>query len=330
LQVQLFDKSRGVGGRLATRRAPSGVFFDHGAQYFTVRDLRFARYVCAWMDEGLVAPWEGRIVEIREGQIGEEKTGVERYVGVPAMNSIARHLAQDLPITHETRVSRLHGSPGQWRLESEDGRDLGTFDYVLLNCPPRQAVDLLPPGEPMTARVAAVQMDPCWSVLIELEQPLQLDFDAAFVHDNPLSWIARDSSKPGRPAGVTWILHASGDWSIRHLEDDPDDVLAELLSAFSDATGEMISDAITLAAHRWRYAKPSKPLAQPCVWDPTLQLGACGDWCDGPRVEGAFLSGQAMAGALLRHLTIDRKSPSAQATLFDQPPPNISRSSTAP
>ncbi len=307
LDVTVFDKSRGVGGRLATRRAPSGVFFDHGAQYFTVRDGRFARYVSSWLERGLVQAWDGRIVEIRNGQVGAEKSEPIRYVGVPAMNSIAQHLAADIKLQRETRVATIQGQPGVWQLVADDGRELGTYDYVLLNCPPRQTLDLLPPGSVLAEQISSVEMDPCWAVLVELESPLELDFDAAFVHDSPLAWIARDSSKPGRPEGISWVMHASGTWSRNHLEEESDEVLAKLLDAFSDATGEMIGAPITLAAHRWRYAKPTRPLDQPCVWDAPHQLGVCGDWCGGPRLEGAFLSGQALAGALLRHLTIDRR-----------------------
>ena len=41
-RVTLFEKSAGIGGRMSTRRSQFGTF-DHGAQYFTVRDARFAR-----------------------------------------------------------------------------------------------------------------------------------------------------------------------------------------------------------------------------------------------------------------------------------------------
>ena len=314
LDVTLFDKSRGVGGRLATRRAASGVFFDHGAQYFTVRDSRFARYVCSWLESGVVQPWHGRIVELEQGVVGKEKSDPPRYVGVPAMNSLARHLAQDLTIHRQTLVARIEGAPGDWQLVDDRGKALGQFELVLLNCPPQQAQKLLPREETLHQQISTVEMDPCWAVLVELQEPLALDFDAAFVQNNPLSWIARDSSKPGRPAGISWIMHATGQWSREHLEDDPDDVLPELLDAFSDATGELICDTETLAAHRWRYAKPVRPLDQPCLWDPTMMIGLCGDWCGGPRVEGAFLSGQALAGAVLRHLTIDRKAPTLSNT----------------
>lgn len=306
LDVSVFDKSRGVGGRLATRRANSGVFFDHGAQYFTVRDCRFARYVRSWMETGLVQPWQAKIVEIRDGQVVADKSDHQRYVGAPAMNSIAQHLAAELKLTRETRVDRLCYEEPRWRLRSVEGNDLGLYDYVLINCPPKQVADLLPIGHSLADVVQQAEMEPCWSLLVELEKPLELDYQAAFIHNSPLAWIASDSSKPDRPEGVTWIMHASSQWSLRHLEDDPDDVSAELLDAFSAATGEHITDPITIAAHRWRYAKPKRALDAPCLWDSATKLGACGDWCGGPRVEGAFLSGAAMAGTLLRHLTIDR------------------------
>ena len=82
LDVTVFDKSRGVGGRLATRRE-EGVAFDHGAQYFTARDSRFTRYVRSWMQQGLVEPWMGRIVKLDSDGGCEDQYGTPRYVDVP-------------------------------------------------------------------------------------------------------------------------------------------------------------------------------------------------------------------------------------------------------
>ena len=41
LHVLVLDKGRGVGGRIATRRI-GGATFDHGAQFITQRNPRFA------------------------------------------------------------------------------------------------------------------------------------------------------------------------------------------------------------------------------------------------------------------------------------------------
>jgi hypothetical protein len=54
-----------------------------------------------------------------------------------------------------------------------------------------------------------------------------------------------------------------------------------------------------VVAHRWRYALPTQPLPDRCLFDGDSNMGACGDWCSGPRVEGAFLSGAALAEGLL-------------------------------
>ena len=62
-----------------------------------------------------------------------------------------------------------------------------------------------------------------------------------------------------------------------------------------------LGDAEVLSTHRWLYSLVDNPLEAGALWDPDLQLAACGDWCHGARIEGAYLSGQAAAGHLLRH-----------------------------
>ena len=320
LQVRLFDKSRGVGGRLATRRTTEGLRFDHGAQYFTARDNRFLRYVRSWVDDGVVAPFSGRIVHLRDGEVLGEKSDTPRYVARPTMNVLAKHLADQLDVRFETTVSQLQRvGTGRWRLIDAQQQSLGEFDRVICNCPPPQSGPLLAGHSDLSQRIQTVKMNPCWAVMIHRsERSESLDFDGAFVDSSPLSWICRDSAKPGRQvdSGECWVLHASAAWSIEHLEAAPDDVSAALIEAFAKATGEAVGKLHYVAAHRWRYAIPVDVLEESCLWDSTEGLGACGDWCGGPRVEGAFLSGMAVAGHLLREVTIDRPAFRAGEELF--------------
>jgi predicted NAD/FAD-dependent oxidoreductase len=115
--------------------------------------------------------------------------------------------------------------------------------------------------------------------------------------------VARDASKPRRPEAETWILHGAPDWSREHLEDPADLVAERLLDAFAAATGSVRPSPDHLNAHRWRFALPMEPLPEPCLVDRDHGLAACGDWCGGPRVEGAFLSGRAAADELLQPLS---------------------------
>ena len=139
--------------------------------------------------------------------------------------------------------------------------------------------------------------------MIAFAEPIAADLatvgDAAFVGGGRLAWIARESSKPGRRAGERWTVHAQSAWSVEHLDDDPEDIKAKMLRAFHDATGT-IEQPVYAALHRWRYALARTPLSCDFLWDAERRVGACGDWCRGFRVEDAWLSGTAMAGAIAR------------------------------
>lgn len=323
LQVTVFEKSRGAGGRMATRHTSDGLDFDHGAQYFTGRDPRFVKHVQSWVHDGIVAPWLGRIVELGQGgRVIAEKTGTPRYVGAPSMNAIARHLASDLDTRYETEVAPLtKADDSKWVVRDRAGVELGRFDVVILNAPaPQTAALLTDVGHDLAASFERVGLRPCWAVMLQPTNRVETDYDAAFVNDGPLSWIARNDRKPGRVATETgcWVLHASAEWSQQHLESSPEEVAGALIDAFEVATGVEVGAGSRAIAHRWRFADPIEPLDQDCVWDAAIGLGVCGDWCGGPRVEGAFQSGTAVAGAVLRHLTIDRAPASrrSQPTLF--------------
>jgi photolyase PhrII len=318
LPVTVFEKSRGAGGRMATRRGDNGLQFDHGAQYFTCRDARFQRYLDSWIEDGLVARWDGRIVGLTHGEVTKVSDETTRYVGVPRMNAVCRHLAKGVNVQLNTRIAPLQRSVDGWTLSTTEGLELGSFDTVIVSAPADQTQQLLNAAPELATRVAASSLRPCWSVMLALKSPLELDFAGAFVADSALSWIARDSSKPGRPTGPeAWLLHASAAWSQEHLDSSPEAVAPHLVEAFVQATGGPAIEVHSCSAHLWRFAIPAETLTEACLFDPALQLGTCGDWCAGPRVEGAFLSGMAAAGRVLGTLGHRPTSPApSQGWLF--------------
>ena len=298
LRVRVFEKSRGPGGRMATRRTGEYAF-DHGAQYFTARDERFGRSVESWSEEGLVARWEGRIGVAKNGTLAPKNSQTERYVGTPRMSGLTRHLAGGLDLGYTTRVGQILRDGKRWALADAEGETLGTFDVVLVTTPPEQAVPLLAEAPALARQAAAVEMLPCWAVMAVFEQTLPVPFDGLFVHDAPVAWAARNSSKPGRPAPESWVLHAAPAWSREHLEADPQTIPGPLLTAFFEATGLDPAEPAFAQAHRWRYSMAAEPLEAGCLWDAGLRIGVCGDWCHTSRIEGAFLSGMAAAGRVL-------------------------------
>lgn len=291
--VRVLDKGRGPGGRLSTRRNANGGTFDHGAQYFTARDPLFRAQVEAWVEDGVVAEWTGRIQTLEHGRVSPAKESV-RYVGVPGMSAVAKALAEGLDVRCGVRVERVVREGASWRLTSETGEDLGLAEVVVAAVPAPQAVPLLAGVPGLAEQARAARMTPCWAVMARFDAPVAVAWDGAFVEDSPLSWVARDTSKPGRPTGERWVLHASAEYSAAHLEETPEQVAPKLVEAFGTALG-MAVRPMEAVAHRWRFASPSPALETASLYDAALGLGACGDWCAGPRVEGAFLSGVALA-----------------------------------
>jgi len=323
--VTVFDKGRGPGGRMSTRRTDAGRF-DHGAQCFSADDARFRRFVDSWVEAGVAAPWEGRIVRL--GSDGLEDTRPhDRFVGTPGMIAVLKHLTADLDIRFGTRVGALARRDGAWVLADENGADLGRFGAVVVAVPAPQAEPLLRPNNAALAdRAAAAVMAPCWAVMAAFERPPAEDFAGAFCAvdaDRPagaLAWIGRNGTKPGRE-NETWVLHASPAWSRAHLEEPADHVAGALLAAFGDALAAIgrprPSTPAFVAAHRWRYARAEGP------YDGTdARLGAdgtlalCGDWLRGAKIQDAWLSGVAAAGRLLgRAAPATAPAPDATDTL---------------
>ncbi|MEM7049858.1 MAG: FAD-dependent oxidoreductase [Acidobacteriota bacterium] len=300
-RVTVLDKGRGPGGRMSTRRRGE-LRFDHGAQYFTARDRRFRRWVETWFEDDLVAPWSGRLVTLEADADAEPqpKTAARRWIAVPGMNALCRHLAEDLEVHFERRVATLERRGDRWLPRDASGGEMGEFDAAIVTAPAPQTAELLAVVAPtLAAAVEGAEMAPCWAAMATFESPLELPFDAAFVQGSPLAWLADNGSKAKRPAGQSWVLHGSPEWSQRHLEGDPEAVAEALVDAFWQAVGGSAVASTHLVAHRWRYARTVTPVGQACLFDPDLRLAAAGDWCLGERVEQAFLSGCAAAGRLL-------------------------------
>lgn len=298
--VTVFDKARGPGGRMSTRRVPdlgAGADFDHGAQYFTVRSPELSSRVRQWSIDGVVAPWPGRIVSIGTDGIDESSRQTPRVVGTPGMNAICRRLASGLDTRFGAQVSAIERTEDGWALLDQVRQTIGTYQVVLCTAPAPQTAKLLRGIAPAIAeRAAAVRMQPCWAVLAAFADPVPVEFDGAFVNRGPLSWVARTSAKPARETSPDrWVLHAAPSWSEAHLEDEAERVTEALVRAFFDAIGASPSKPAWSKGHRWRFALAENPLEDGCLYDESLGIGACGDWANGNRVEGAFLSGLRLA-----------------------------------
>ncbi len=294
--VRVFDKGRGPGGRMAARRAEIAgetVSFDHGAQYFTARDPGFCEAVEAWRQSGVVARWSG----------AETSKGDAAWVGLPGMNGPIRAMADTFrqsggEVLWGQRVERLARDGSVWRIVTDAGTY--TADTVLVAVPAEQARDLLSDPAPKFASVAGgVVSHPCWAVMAAFDHSLPVPEDSLRNPEAPISWAARNSAKPARTGAECWVLHASPARSREILDLPKEDAARILLADFFTQTGVAPADPLHLAAHRWLYAMPEAVTGEPARYDATSRIGIAGDYLHSPRVEGAWISGKALARQVL-------------------------------
>ncbi len=298
--VTVFEKARGVGGRMATRRAEP-YMFDHGAQYFTARSQAFENFIAPLIQQGVIARWNARYVRLDGSHSAASKNWADeepRYVGVPGMNQVAKHLANGINVLANTKITAMQHH-GKWQLSDEQGQHYDGFDWVICTAPSPQALALLPSTFAHYSAIQAVQMRACFSLMIGLEQPLPLGFDAAHVTKGDLAWIAVNSDKPARPEHFSLMVHCTDAYAEAHINDDRDDVMAHLIAETSRVIGHDLSRAAVKTLHGWRYASSvQRHEALPVLLDSAQQLAACGDWCLRGRVEDAFTAAYQLVAQL--------------------------------
>lgn len=289
LAVDVFDKGRGPGGRMSTRRVEvegQELRFDHGAQYFTARDERFRGEVAGWRDAGRVADWPA--------------AGTEALVGVPGMNEPVRAMAEGLDVRWGTRIEGLERVAGQWVLHGAEGTHSG-YASVVIAVPAEQAGPLVAPfSAGFAGRAERTTSQPCWTVMACFAQSLPLA-DTISTGD-AVAWAARDGAKPGRGGAESWVLQASPQWTRDHLDQPPEQIAAQLLATFFAEQAVAPAQPTYLAAHRWLYAMAQPVDGEPALWDASLRLGLAGDWLLAPRVESAWVSGRELADRMIAAL----------------------------
>ena len=303
--VVVFEKARGVGGRMSTRYAEP-FYFDHGTQFFTARSKAFQRFIAPLIASGLIAEWKGKVVTFQADNTLKDRLWFEpHYVAVPHMNSLGRHLAEGLDVRLNTEIAPLGEKHAEgWQLLGKDGTAHGMFDWVISTAPPVQTVNLLQTLLPGDSPLHQIKLQGCFTLMIGFKAPWTKPWMAAKVHEKPIEWIAVNSSKPGRNKDLTsLVVHSRNDWADEHLEDDLQQTQATLVRQFEAVTGIACDKAEYLSMHRWKYAIVLENEKKGFHLDPERNIAATGDWASASRIEDVWLNAASLAKAIVEKIT---------------------------
>lgn len=299
----LLDKSRGLGGRMATRRSEQGVF-DHGVQYFEAISPQFQKTVNAWMRLGIARPWTTKILN-SQGEACVD--GGQRFCGTDGMNSIPRYLSQGLNIRVRSTVTAVRPSPEGWDVVLESGESVGGR-ALLLTPPVPQSLGLLERSglrlkSEIQKTLSKISYEPCLTLLIELGASSQIpDFGGLKLEGEPVGWIA-DNQKKGISNACTITLQGGPVFSRVHRETEAAEVIRMLLEPVTICLG---SEPVAVQLHRWLYGRVETGYASRYVALSDEGLGRAlliaGDGFGMGGVEGAVQSGIDAAERLLNEL----------------------------
>ncbi|MDQ2672207.1 MAG: FAD-dependent oxidoreductase [Actinomycetota bacterium] len=299
--VTVLEKSRGVGGRMATRRIGRGKF-DHGAQFFTVRGERFAGLVEDWLSAGVATEWTRGFAD-PEGKPNED--GYPRYRGTEGMTSIPKYISRGLDVRTGERAVRVDAADDGWEVVCESGSRVAG-NALVLTAPVPQALDLASSGSyipPDGARrqLEAVSYDPCLALMVLLDGSTGIPEPGGMqIKGEPIDWIG-DNRRKGISEEPAVTVHAGPEWSRSHFENDETEITVSMISlAGKRLDTDLVPSVVVTSLARWRYSWVTNPHPDPCLLasdDPPLLF--CGDAFGQPKVEGAALSGLAAADHLL-------------------------------
>lgn len=292
--VFLVDKGRRAGGRMSTRNKGPWQW-DHGAQYFTVRDQRFAPYIEALKEKGVVSEW----FDLLPGKALEKKEA--RYIGVNGMNAIPQHLSFGLNIHQSMSVEKLHYQDSVWQLVMQSG-EIFSCQELVLTPPLPQVVNLLKGSNLLdhltdSAQLASVEYEKGLSLMLVLDKPSSIPSPGNMKLENGLvSWIADNSQKDGFPDQFCITVHANPEYADTTWNKENSVVADAMIESIQPLLGSRVVD---WHIHRWLYAFARNPLKLPFYRDESLHLTIAGDAFISSRVESAALSGLSAAKALI-------------------------------
>lgn len=307
--IEVFEKSYGAGGRISTRDKNNHEF-DHGAQYFTSKTPEFEAFIHPMLEKGIIDSWNVRFAEIENRKINhtqEWNNDHPHYVGTPNMSAIGQYLSRNINLHFKKQVNSISKYRNGWLLEDEQSQKLGHFDWVITTIPVQQAINIIPLSTTFHKDLLNIKMKGCYSLMLGLKKDLEMDFEAALVKDEDISWISVNNSKPKRQKKFNLLVHSTNQWADENIDVEQTLVAEHLHKQVNDILGLSINDVAYIDLHRWRYANIARQKNNSTYFiDQKNKIATCGDWCIQGRVESAFLSAHHLAQTLRNIIDMDQ------------------------
>ena len=291
--VHVFDKARGPGGRSSNKKFKKKLSFDHGVQYISPKSKVFKEFTQRLFKKKILKIWEGNHLDFTF----EKKLDSKKYIGKKANNDLNKFNLKSIKQTFDSQIIKIKYKNKIWEITLKDNSK-HHFQNLVITCPFPQLKKIARKYLDKKILNLNVQMQPNITVMVALKNQKNLPISSIKFNDDILAWAANENSKKRFKSNFNlWTLQATLKWSKKTINKYKIDksIMSQLITRFVKLTGFKKNKIIFKKIHGWKYSYNYQKTPFLSLWDKKYNLGICGDWFNGPKVENAWLSANDLA-----------------------------------
>ena len=291
--VHVFDKARGPGGRSSNKRFKNNLSFDHGVQYISPKSKPFIKYIHKLYKNKILKSWDDNHLDFTF----EKKSFSMKYIGRRANNDLVKYNLKNIKQSFALPIEKIDFKKYFWEITLKNKLKY-QFKSLIITCPFPQLKKLAKNYLNKNILKLKVQMQPNITVMIAFKNQKNLPISSIKFDDDILAWAANENSKKRFKSNINlWTLQATLKWSKKTINKYKNDksIMSQIIMRFLKLTGFKKDKIIFKKIHGWKYSYNYEKTPYLSIWDQKINLGICGDWLNGPKVENAWLSANDLA-----------------------------------
>ena len=302
--LTVFEKSRGVGGRMATRRAKP-YQFNHGAQYFKIENKEFKDFLQPLILNKIIKPLEANQIEILNKKV-IKRTKIynkQYFTAESKMNSVVKYLINNnFSIKLLCKIEKIIKENDKWFVIESGQVSFGPYDWLIITIPPNQAKEILYNNFKFLDIIKKIKMRSCYSLMLGFDKFEEFDFDTALFLDEDVRWLSISKKILEKKKYYNLLINSSYNFTEQNINDSKDKISNYLIKQVSDILKCELNNYKHKALHFWKYAMSEKNNNLGSLLDEDFKIIVCGDWCMNGKVEGGFLSAKDAVNKLLKYI----------------------------
>ena len=302
--LTIFEKSRGVGGRMATRRAEP-YQFNHGAQYFKIENKEFKDFLQPLILNRIIKPLEVNQIEILNKEV-IKRTKIynkQYFTAESKMNSVVKYLINNnFSIKFLCKIEKIIKENDKWFVIDSGQVSFGPYDWLFITIPPNQAKEILYSNFKFLDILKKIKMRSCYSLMLGFDKFEEFDFDTALFLEEDVQWLSIRKIILENKEYYNLLINSSYNFAEQNINGSKDKISDYLIKQVSDILKSKLNNYEHKALHFWKYAMSEKNNNLGSLIDEDLKVIVCGDWCMNGKVEGGFLSAKNATNKLLKYI----------------------------